>query len=127
MYTELLLTVRLKKETPRQVINILEQMLYNKKSLHGLSSHLLFKTSRWEWMFSGSSYYFNSILKSLIEYDDITHSYFLSVNFNIKNYGNEIELFIDWIMPFVAAYPGEFLGYSRYEEATEPTLIYKGE
>jgi hypothetical protein len=27
-------------------------------------------------------------------------------------------------MPYVDGYPGEFIGYSRYEEDQKPTLIF---
>ena len=43
---------------------------------------------------------------------------------NIKNYNNEIEEFFEWLMPYIDGEEGDFIGYSRYEETKELTLVY---
>ena len=85
--------------------------------------HPLFNTARWDWMFHGDSYYFTGKTHSEFIYDDISKNWVLTARFNIKNYNNEIEKFLDWIAP-VANEKDEFVGYKRYEEAENPTLIY---
>ena len=56
--------------------------------------------------------------------DDISNAYYLCVRANLKNYGEEIRKFLDWITPYLEKYEGEFLGFYRYEESEQPTLIY---
>ena len=45
---------------------------------------------------------------------------------NLKNYGGEINKFLLWIAPYLhtGADYKEFLGFTRYEEDDDPTLIY---
>ena len=49
--------------------------------------------------------------------------YFLNVRCNLKNYHEEIEKFMNWLCPYIET--EGFLGYMRYEECDNPTLIYK--
>ena len=77
-----------------------------------------------------SSYYCPPAMAvSKLEYDRITCRYKVAIRSSIKNYHNEIDLFIDWITPYIEAphdrcEKGVFIGYSFYEESTEPALIY---
>lgn len=125
MYTELNLGVRFRKDTPQNIIDILKYMLsefpmeYNKPQL---PDHPLFKTDRWTFMLNSESYYFDGHTDSSIQYDDICDSYFLNVRCNLKNYKREIEHFLNFIQPYL--YTDGFLGYMRYEEEDDPTLIY---
>ena len=142
MYTELHYNVELKKDTPVEVIEILKIMVSEtdignedtKVPKHklfkkgGLDSFLYGNTRRWRDMLQCDSYYFSADTHSTLRYDDIGKTHYLCIRTNFKNYANEIKLFIDWIELYVYAEPGEFLGFYRYEEENEPTLIYlKGE
>jgi len=60
-------------------------------------------------------------------YFNCTDTHCLQVRGNLKNYESEIDTFIDWITPYLNKLPGDFLGFERYEECTEPTLIYMKE
>jgi hypothetical protein len=31
---------------------------------------------------------------------------------------------VEWVLPYLVALPGDFLGFSRYEESQVPALIY---
>lgn len=68
------------------------------------------------------SYYFPSISDSKMEQDRIDQQYHLNIRCNLKNYDDEIEKFLDYISPYIET--KGFLGYMRYEESEEPTLIY---
>ena len=70
------------------------------------------------------SYYFDADTHSTLRFDDISDSYRLCIRCNLKNYSDEIQKFIDWIIPFLDKYEGEFLGFYRYEETEVPTLVY---
>lgn len=122
MYTELVLGVELKSDPV--VIDTLKLMLdCNIKDKVVTIDHPLFSTSRWRSMLRCDSYYFDGQTDSKLVYDEPNEIYFLNVRCNLKNYDNEIELFLDWLCPYIET--EGFLGYSRYEEADDPTLIYK--
>lgn len=40
----------------------------------------------------------------------------------LKNYNSEIEEFLDWLEPYIET--NDFIGYMKYEEFEDPTLIY---
>lgn len=125
MYTELHFNSDIKKDTPDSVIEILKYMLGEcEDEPKDLPDHPLFRTRRWNWMFQCDSYYFDAETHSTMNFDDISKSYVLCLRFNVKNYDSEIEHFVDWVMPYLDKYDGDFLGFSRYEEYEEPTLIY---
>jgi len=126
MYTQLHLAVELKKDTPKEVIEMLEWLIDKRKEGEQpqTPNHSFFGCERWKWMFWMDSYYFNAPSHSIFKYDDISKQYILFIQSNLKNYNSEIEWFLDWIMPYVDALEGEFLGYHRYEEELKPTLIY---
>lgn len=128
MYTEFHFNVELIENVPQEIIDILNYML-NKGTQEPLPEpdHPLFKTSRWRRMLRSDSYYFAADTHSTLRYDDIGHSYYLCIRCNLKNYDNIIEKFIDWIMPYLYQYPEDFLGFSRYENTEQPTLIYMKE
>jgi hypothetical protein len=44
---------------------------------------------------------------------------------DIKNYENEIKQFFTWLMPYIDAEKGDFIGYTRFEEEKKPRLIFK--
>jgi hypothetical protein len=125
MYTVFHFNSELKKETPSEVINIIRHMLGEADRPEALPDHPLFgATSRWPFMLRTDSYYFDEDTHSTLRLDDITKTYFLCVRCNFKNYDDEIAQFLDWIHPYLEKHDGDFLGFSRYEESEEPTLIH---
>jgi hypothetical protein len=121
MYTELNIGVRFKQDTPDNIINIIKHMIDN--NINAITTdHPLFSSPRWRIMLTCYSYYFDGRADSNLRYDEIDESYHLNVRCNLKNYDNEIELFLDFIRPYLET--EGFLGYMRYEENENPTLIY---
>lgn len=123
MYTELVLGVQI--EDNEKVIQTLRYML-NETEYQPEWEHELFKTDRWEYMLKCDSYYFDGQTDSKLFIDDLYKDkpmYYLNVRCNLKNYDGEIRKFLDWLYPYIKTYG--FLGYERYEECEEPTLIYK--
>ena len=123
MYTEIYVNVDLKKETPDDVIRVLEAMCRMLPDQE-CSEVLVDFPSRWECLFSNMSYYTPSTNCRYLKYDGITERWSLLGKGDIKNYQNEIDKFFKWIMPHIDAYPGEFIGYSRYEEDDQPKLYF---
>ena len=125
MYTELVLGVEL---------NATKEVLQKLKFMLGTSGrdvnikHPLFSCknntpTRWSSMLISGSYYFDGQTDSKLFHDNICGGDYLNVRCNLKNYDNEIKLFLDWLCPYIAT--EGFLGYTRYEENYNPTLIYK--
>ena len=75
-------------------------------------------------MLQCGSAYFDAQPHSVLTRDKICGLKFQALC-NFKNYDGETELFIDWLKPYIHEYTSNFLGYSRYEEAEVPTLIYR--
>lgn len=128
MYTELVLATKVKNDPA--IVPILQFMADPQPvtPMAGLPEHPLFKTPRWQFLFSCSSYYFVPRSVCKFEYDEIGKYWVLISRADLKNYDDEIAKFIDWIEPYLDVEPGEMIGYSRYEETAEPTIIYaKGE
>lgn len=124
MYTEFHFNSCLKKDTPEEVINVLNYMLWVNEEKPKLPKHELFETDRWQVMLKSDSYYFDADTCSILRYDDIGKEYFLCIRSNLKNYCNEIRKFLDWIHPYLDKLDGDFLGFYRYEETEYPTLIW---
>jgi hypothetical protein len=124
MYTELHFNAELRPDVPEEVLNVLRVMLGMEDRHVPLPRHPLFETGRWGVMLGMDSYYFDADTHSTLRYDEVAEAHFLCIRCNVKNYEGEIEKFVDWITPYLAKHEGEFLGFSRYEETEEPTLIY---
>lgn len=126
MYTELNIGVKLNKKAMTDgVIEILEYMTCQRAvKTNTLPNHPLFETPRWQLMMKcGSAYFMGQPDSRVIHskyYSD--EDIWLNVRSNLKNYDYEIELFLDWIQPYIEY--EEFIGYIRYEECESPTLIY---
>ena len=124
MYTELNIGVSIKNY--EEVIQKLQFMLGDSDKDVNIDHPLFGKEKRWEYMLRCGSYYFDGQPDSKLYRDDLYENdpmYFLNVRCNLKNYEDEIKLFLDWLCPYINT--EGFLGYTRYEEAYNPTLIYK--
>ena len=123
MYTEIYINVDLKKDTPDDVIGVLKAMCHMLPDQE-CSDVLADYPDRWICLFSNMSYYTPFTNCRFLEFDDIGNQWSLLGKGDIKNYNMEIEEFFKWIMPYVDGYPGDFIGYSRYEEDQKPTLMF---
>lgn len=129
MYTEFVMAVKLDRDTPKDVIDILKYMCDRRlEEPENLPDHPLFKTKRWSALLCCDSAYFvgetNSYIRCTDFYKDLSCRYLLMIRSDLKNYDSEIELFLDWITPYVVDPVDECAGYFRYEEFDDPTLIY---
>lgn len=119
MYTELVLGVNLKKD--EKVLDILRYMLNDSEQCPELPKHALFETDRWDIMLVCDSHYFDGHAESNLRIDRIGVCT-LNVRCNLKNYCDEIDKFLNWLAPYIRSYG--FIGYTRYEEEDNPSLIY---
>lgn len=142
-YTELVMAIQLKRDTPTEVIEMLSYLAdtFQKEKPDIKFSHPFFNTERWPLILDGDSYYLDGITNSLFEYDDISKAHYLTVRSNLKNYDNEIMHFLHWIAPYSQSGtytpprghpptgPGRsFVGYfCEPDDNSLPTLIFMRE
>ena len=121
MYTEMVMAVELKNDTPQQVRDVLGSMTGVEEVEYSTPNHPLFQAARWKWMLNGDSAYFEGDSRSTLTEKYLGY-HTLTIRCNIKNYDGELEKFLEWITPYVSS--KGFAGYTRYEETEDPTLIY---
>ena len=126
MHTELNIGVQFKKNLPDKIVEVLKYMTENNNHRDWKPNlkHPLFETERWSFMLWSDSFYFDALPYRSFEFCDISEAWYLTCIFNVKNYSSEIEHFLDFIASFIEAREKLFIGYKRYEEDTNPTLLY---
>lgn len=83
-----------------------------------IPDHPFFRCTRWDAIGSGWSFYHAPFSLSKME-----KGYIFSRS-DIKNYDDEIRHFLDWLRPYIAPVVGRCIGWTWYEEADQPTLLY---
>src|SRR5215475_970425 len=125
MYTELVLACKLKRDVPQEVLNLLRFLCGGverppRPADEDLPEHPLFQSERWEGVLNAGSFYFPGEPYSNLRVP--SDSAYLTVRSNLKNYGSEIEYFVQWVASYTES--EGFVGYYRYEESPRPTLIF---
>lgn len=128
MYTKLHCNIKIKKEAT-ECIKILKYMLGDVDAIDfEIPNHDLFKqpTQRWDMMLTCDSFYFTGTQNSSLK-DDGIGGHVLHCDCDLKDYEDEINLFLDWISQY-ADYNDLYVlvGYEIYEENNVPNLIYFG-
>ena len=124
MYTELVLNLTIKGDAPKDATDVIRYLANGDERPESLPDHPFFKCTRWPMVMQCSSHYFVPFALSKLHETGYTDGFYLSTRSDLKNYDNEIDLFVDWLTPYIEAFPGNFLGYKRYEEDEHPTLLY---
>jgi len=119
MHTELILKCRLVDNLPENVDQVLNFLFNDQPLVLPYPQHDFFKCSHWEFIGNSASYYHVPVA---IKYLD---KGILFTRFDMKNYHTEIELFIDWLQPYIDAPAGKCIGWTFYEEYLTPILVYK--
>lgn len=116
MYTELIFKAELKKETPEQIINAVKYMM---GELEDKPDDFPLPQGRCEWLLNGGC-------SNNIWFADITKTWHIRSRSEIKNYENEIEMFLEWIKPHIERGSGakDMYAITIYEEDFEPTIYY---
>lgn len=124
MYTELVLNLTIKSDAPPEALAVLRQLANGDDEPKKLPDHPFFKCPRWSMVMQCSSHYFVPFSLSKLHSTSYTDDYYLSTRSDLKNYDDEIDLFVDWLRPYIDGLAGDFIGYKRYEEDLNPTLAY---
>jgi hypothetical protein len=124
MYTELVLKCEIKETAPEEVKEVLRYMFDNDGDyeLDETPEHPFFKTPRWNSIGSCSSFYHHpKAVSNIYENDGMMYIFNRS---DLKNYDNEISLFVDWVTPYIDGYGKVCIGWEWYEEEESPTLLF---
>ena len=122
MYTELIFGASFKPETPKQVIDTLRYMAGDLKEE---PRNMAFDSNRNPLV--GGSHYFGVISSvTKMYYNEIAKCWVLSSRANLKNYDNNIDLFLEWVKPYIDNGSGarDMYAIKIYEEQSEPTIYY---
>lgn len=119
MYTELVLKCGVNFDSMGKIEKqVFDHLFNNGEHPERLPSHPFFECSRWDQIGTMSSFYHHpKPIKSV-------HEDYLFSRSDLKNYDNEVQLFIDWFSPFVSENAEQCIGWEWYEESDAPTLIY---
>jgi len=125
MYTELVLKCRLKnkEELPEEVKEVLLYLFgenHPEMDQQKLPEHPFFKTPRWHMIGSCSSYSHVPYPYNYLNFD----SGKLFSRSDLKNYDNEIELFSNWLMPYLDPEMNDFMGWIWSEGSPKPKFIH---
>jgi len=125
MYTELLLNAKLVSDVPTDVLAVFEHLFNGGAQPAALPDHPFFRADRWNLIGRCSSHYFQPHSTSNMRFNDTAQQWFILSRSDLKNYEDEIDLFMQWAMPYLDESEGQFVAYSRYEEDNEPKLYFK--
>lgn len=118
MYTELIFKAEIRGDIPNEVRAVLHHLFNDGEAPTTLPDHEFFKCDRWGMVGKCSSFY--HVPFALSRYTD---GYIFSRS-DLKDYDDEIRKFVDWVMPYIRAEEGACIGWSWYEEADLPTLLF---
>lgn len=131
-YTKFSVILPIKTDTPENIKNILIDIVENSgnnlKTME-LPEHEFFKDENRFYFAQCNSYYFTGTSNSKIHYNEkigckTDNRMILHIDCDFKNYENEIDLFLNFIAPYVDANHNTFLGYSREEKFINPELYF---
>ncbi|MFR9773078.1 hypothetical protein [Nocardia sp. SC052] len=131
--TELFLRVHLRDDTPAGLLDWLEKIAAG-NDLEAYDAHPFFACRRWHLALTGVDEISTPIVGPPLAFgrgsvDGYELRSMLTVHSAFRHYDGEVAAFLDWITQFVDADPGDFLGYSLYEDGYDgepemPTLIH---
>lgn len=126
MYTEIFVNTRLKHDTPREVIEVIQAVCCGDYEFFENDP----KRKYWYCLFWNCSFYFNdtkcAILKrwSSDDANDVEWSLLGKGDVRSKE---DILAFFEFIKPWCSPDETDFIGYYRYESDYAPTLVYSGQ
>lgn len=106
-YTRFFISFRLKPSVPEEVLNILQARGELEPGAQ-IPDHPFFKCKRWRFLFCGNSSYHPGIAGTEFMFRE---EWEVTIHSNFKNYDQEIEKFVEWIMPYIDSNPWRVLGF----------------
>ena len=124
MYTELVFKASFFKGIPSDVRAVLEHLFKEGPLPTLLPEHPFFAKKYWSCVGNCCSYYHHPKVVNSWSEEPYSSSINVFSRSDLKDYDEEIAAFLDWVKPYLDQCDGECIGWSWYEEADEPTLIY---
>lgn len=128
MYTEIIFKANIKNDIPKEVDDVLRYLTCEDANSPYLTlfddpkvpdiDHAFFKCPRWNLISRCSSCYHTPTVFRF--YD----GFYLFFRADLKCYDNEIDLFVDWISPYLWGDSDKCIGWKWYEEFDSPTLLF---
>lgn len=93
----------------------------------GFDDHEFFKGDRWNAVFRGGGAVYQLSREAIFRRPQTYGPYGnqLVLSSSLKNYGSEVEHFINWITPHLDMHAGDYLGYMLYEDTCDDTDLYR--
>jgi hypothetical protein len=118
-YTELIIKAMVRRDIPNDVGYVLDFLFHSGERPETLPDHRFFRLERWTMIGRCSSSYHIPWTSSRYDND------YLFSRSDMKNYGGEIEAFLDWVDPYLDEDEGDCIGWMCHEHST-PILVMKG-
>ncbi len=123
MYTELIFGASLKADTPESAVKTIQALIDDDMEAVRLNSGLVFSRNPFN---SGHGYF--GLDRPVLAFwqSEYTKQWHLSTRSNLKNYEQDIELFLEWIKPLIDQGSGvrDMYAIVTYEECEEPAIYY---
>jgi hypothetical protein len=124
---ELSFDAKLRKDVPKKVLAILQYMVEAKERARPRSppdpDEPLFATKSWRVMLRSDEANL-SYRRSSLRYDDAAAAHILCVQCSLRNDGDAIEKFVNWVLAHVEEPEGKLLGFYRLHPSKWPTPIH---
>jgi len=133
-YTEFIFKATLKKDTPENIISLLNRVINERDLGHDKVlfdtedvfkpdlNHEFFKCERWYMLFLCTNW--DETMQGSLFYKEKDY-WILDIHTEFKNYNGEIDHFIDWITPFIVGRKKkQFVGSWQGEQMDSPINIY---
>ena len=131
-YTGYVFNLSLKKETPKEIIDLLNDMFYcqsfNFEEKASAFEHKFFDTYRWSIIFRCSSAYFPNWSYRAFK-ENLDGSYCLISASSTKGNQEAAALFLDWIKEWIIPTTADsnLVGFSLFEYSCTPDFYYISE
>ncbi|MBG9693236.1 hypothetical protein ABD91_21085 [Lysinibacillus sphaericus] len=121
-FTEVNLRLRLRRETPNEITNILNYLTGKMRNSNSLPNHPFFNMNRWRSVCN--AFNDDTGIQGKVTYFEFNNRYWdLCIRSIYKDRG-EIKAFLDWILPYIDETWLEFLGFIKSDSSDHPTLVY---
>lgn len=128
-YTEFVLNVKLKPDLPASAIDVLRFLSGQGPEPQPVPDHPFFSRTQWRDTLIGlppcvAMPHTPPVFQRDEEDDDDDAPYWLSVRAEFRNSEQEVEQFLDWLLAFLDAMDGDFLGYKKQNYGTDEVTLY---
>ena len=130
-YTELFFRAKFRRDVPPELLDWFDRLANDENApVEPYDDHPLFGLKNWQWPILGADEIAFPLIAPALQFTRGVEGQpwsqpRLVIHSSAPDRG-KVSAFVDWITPYVAALPGELLGYSLYEDTDgdKPQLIF---